>query len=163
MWPSFFLIAVIALLAVGRGLYLVGRDDRKARPWSIVAGVAAVALPVSIVAHNVISGLTGRDEVLSFLLAVLVVPAGFAIGAFGAGIVTWRRDRTLGGAMALSGAGMGVFLAYMMVALAVTTIGGGSLDYEGPIESVVVSAAAIALITGALGVTWSFRGRTLAI
>jgi hypothetical protein len=157
-WGVFIIVAIVSMLAVAVELYPVARRDRAARPWAILAAASALAVPAAIVVHNVASALIGGEEAVSFILALLVAPAGFAIGTLGAGVVSLRSDRTLGGRILLAGLGLAIFAGYMLFALVVTTIEGGNPPYQAVLEPFALLAAALAMAAGAIGTAWSLIG-----
>lgn len=157
-WGVFIIVAVISMLAVAVELYPVARRDRAARPWAILAAASALALPAAIVVHNVASALIGGEEAVSFILALLVAPAGFAIGTLGAGVVTLRSDKTLGARILLAGFGLAIFAGYMLFALVVTTVEGGNPPYQAILEPLALLAAAVAMAAGAIGTALRLMG-----
>ncbi|MBN1787294.1 MAG: hypothetical protein JW806_02760 [Sedimentisphaerales bacterium] len=67
------------------------------RIFFILTGISAAAVPVCAILHNVIYGLFfhgkgGEDEVVFFVLAVLVFPALFILGSLG-GIISGITGR----------------------------------------------------------------------
>jgi hypothetical protein len=157
-WGVFIIVAVISMLGVAVELYPVARRDRAAGPWAILAAASAVAVPAAIVVHNVASALIGGEEAVSFTLALLVAPAGFAIGTLGAGVVTLRSDRTLGARIMLAGLGLAIFAGYMLFALVVTTIEGRNPPYQAIVEPFALLAAALAMAAGAIGTALGLMG-----
>lgn len=158
-WAVFTIVAVISMLAVAIELYPVARREPKARPWAILAAASAFAVPAAIVLHNVVSALIGGEEAISFMLAILVGPIGFAIGTLGAGLVTLRSNRTLGARIMLAGAGLGILAAYSLFALVITTIERGNPPYQAIIEPIALLAAAVAMAAGAIGAALSLLGQ----
>ena len=55
----------------------------KLRKFLILTGVSATGLFISILFHNLVSGLFKIEEPLFFLLAIIVCPIGFLIGVVG--------------------------------------------------------------------------------
>jgi hypothetical protein len=86
-----------ALLSLGVYVFLWWRSRRPGAaalgtlsPWTrrflwLMAG-AAITFPVAVVLHNVVSGLLGIEEPVFFVLAVVVAPLAFFIGAVGAAV-----------------------------------------------------------------------------
>jgi hypothetical protein len=157
-WGVFIIVAIVSMLVVAVELYPVARRDRAARPWAILAAASAVAVPVSIVVHNVASAVIGGQEAVSFILALLVAPAGFAVGTLAAGIVTLRSDKTLGARIMLAGLGLAIFAGYMLFALVVTAIEGSNPPYQAVVEPFALLAAALAMAAGAIGTALSLIG-----
>ena len=157
-WGVFIIVAIVSMLAVAIELYPVARRDRAARPWAILAAASAVAVPTAILLHNVASALIGGEEAVSFILALLVAPAGFATGTLGAGVATLRSDRTLGLRILLAGAGLAIFAGYMLFALVVTTIEGRNPPYQAIVEPLALVTAALAMGAGAIGTALRLTG-----
>ncbi len=82
-------IAVFLLLGV---LLIVLTVKTKAggrfKKFLLLTGSSAVGLPVFAVLHNVVSGLFDIEEAVFFILATLVCPLGFLIGAVGTIVLT---------------------------------------------------------------------------
>jgi len=53
------------------------------KTFLIVAGTALGAFVVSVVLHNVLSGLLGTEEPVFFIIAVLIAPLAFLVGILG--------------------------------------------------------------------------------
>jgi len=63
---------------------------RAPRGWTklflAIASVSAIAFPVCAVLHNAVDAVFHVEEPVFFLLAVIVAPAGIAVGLLGAAI-----------------------------------------------------------------------------
>lgn len=147
-WSLFIPVLAISLLLLAAILGVKARSIAAVRPWMVVTVLAALAFPLSIVLHNVLSGVTGGEEGISFVVALLVAPLGFTIGLLGGALAVRARERELGSWLLLAGGGVALFALYMLFALVVTTIEGGNPPYQAPIESVVMPVSALAVTTG---------------
>jgi hypothetical protein len=80
----FFISAGVFLLCLGVTL-LVLTIKRKTsglrKNFLLLVGASAAALPVFVILHNLVSGLFGIEEAVFFILATLVCPIGFLVGA----------------------------------------------------------------------------------
>lgn len=162
MWPLFVPLMLAAMLVIGAVLMLVARTSSVGRRWIVLAVASIIALPSAIVFHNVASALIGGEEGVSFVLALIVAPAGVAAGTFGAGVAIARleRWRGLGRALVLAASGIGLLFAYAAFALVVTTIERGNPAYQGQIEAFVLPVSATAMTVGAIWAVAAFvRGR----
>jgi hypothetical protein len=102
--PMFVLLAmacVFFVLGIVQVVLSVKIKEAKVKKlFFILAGASAAGIPVCAVLHNVVYGLffagkTG-DEAVFFILAVLVCPILFAVGALGSVIcciVDWKKPR----------------------------------------------------------------------
>jgi len=83
-----FLLLVGAAVIAAVVLFLLYR--RTPRGWTKaflgIAGVSAIAFPVCAVLHNAVDAVFHVEEPVFFLLAVIVAPAGIAVGPLGAAI-----------------------------------------------------------------------------
>jgi hypothetical protein len=89
--PLVFLIACIALVALGVILIVLSvrrKLNGAIRSFLLLTGAAAVALPVAIVLHNVVS----IEEPVFFILATVVCPIGFLVGFVGTIVIAIRRQ-----------------------------------------------------------------------
>lgn len=65
----------------------------------LLTGLSIVAFVVSVVAHNAISAWLQVEEPVFFIIAVLLCPIAFLVGAVGSVVLalkraTWRKPRT---------------------------------------------------------------------
>ena len=158
-WPVFFGVVVLCGVVVAIELWLVARSEPGVRPWAVIAAGSAAAVPLAIVAHNVLSALIQGEEAISFILALFVAPAGLMVGAIGGGLALLRHDRDLGASILLYATGMGLFAAYALFALIVTSIVGENPSYQRAIEIVVLSIAALAMSVGVIGTARALMSR----
>ena len=59
----------------------------------LLAGASGVGLPVSTFLHNAVSGLFNIEEPVFFIIAILVCPIGFLVGAVGTIVLTIKRKQ----------------------------------------------------------------------
>jgi hypothetical protein len=79
----FFLLSV-ALIVLTIKIKIGG----KLKKFLLLTGASAAGLPVFTVLHNLISGLFDIEEPVFFILATLVCPLGFLVGAVGTIVLT---------------------------------------------------------------------------
>lgn len=151
MLPYQLIIPAVALsmLVVAAVVAIAARTTPHLRPWTIVAVLGVVAMPAAIVLHNILSAFINGEEAVSFIVALTVAPLCIAVGIIGSARVLLRERHDLGIAVSVAAAGIGVFAAYMLFALVVTTIEGGNPAYQGPIELVALPIGTLASVLGA--------------
>jgi hypothetical protein len=108
---SYFRIAAALAIAFGLlGLVLTVQTFRTSEPrlhrlFFLTTGIAAMMIPVSAVMHNLVYALCilffgdrfwsdGSDEPFFFLLAIVVCPVLFMIGAVGSAILLIKGSAT---------------------------------------------------------------------
>lgn len=105
----FFIIAGFLFLSLGIVLLVLavkGKAGGLLRKFLILTGAAAAGIPISAVLHNFIYGLfilwfgtdfwgrTGLgDEPFFFILAIIVCPLGFLVGAVGSIVLFIKKER----------------------------------------------------------------------
>lgn len=165
-WELVIPMLLVGILAIGAVVALAAREVPAVRPWAVGAALAVVAMPVAIVLHSVLSALVGGEEAITFIIALVVAPAGITIGTLGAAFAlrSDARFATVGASLALAGAGLLLFSAYTIFALVVTTLEGGNPPYQAPVESIMVPLAIAATVGGAIlaVVTLAIRPRGFA-
>ena len=106
----FYVAAVLAIIFGLLGLLLAVltlrlQEPRLHRILFLMTGVSAAGIPISVVLHNLIYALgivffgkgfwqDGSDEPFFFILAIIVCPALFVIGAVGSTVVLVRFQMT---------------------------------------------------------------------
>jgi hypothetical protein len=144
------LSVALAMVVVAIVLAIAARGTPRLRPWVTITALGVVAMPAAIVLHNVLSAIVGGDEGVSFIVALMVAPSCIAVGVIGAAVVLLRERHDLGVAVCVAAAGIGLFAAYMVFALIVTTIEGRNPDYQGLVELALLPLGTLAAIGGAL-------------
>ncbi len=96
----FVVPAVLALGVVflGLGVTLViltvkAKVGGMLKKFLLLAGASIVGFLISGILHNVISGLTNFEEPVFFIIAIIVCPIGFLVGAIGSIVLTIKRIR----------------------------------------------------------------------
>lgn len=106
----FPLAAVLAVIFGLIGVAIVLLTLRLKEPllhrlFSLVTGISAAAIPISVILHNLVYALCivffgegfwqgGSDEPFFFILAIIVFPALFVIGAVGSTVLLIRTKMT---------------------------------------------------------------------
>ncbi|MFC1629763.1 hypothetical protein ACFL11_00865 [Patescibacteria group bacterium] len=84
-WTFFFALGLALIV-----LTLKKKVEGSLKKFLLLTGASAVGFPVFVILHNVVDGLLNVEEPFFFLLAVIVCPLGFLVGAIGA-IVLFRK------------------------------------------------------------------------
>jgi hypothetical protein len=88
-------IAVFFLLGVTLLVLTVKTKVRgMLKGFLLLTGASPVAMLVFGILHNVISGLAHFEEPVCFLIAVIVCPIAFLVGAIGSIVVTVKKSGT---------------------------------------------------------------------
>jgi len=84
-------------------LTIKGKTRGIFRKFQLLTGASAIGIPVSILLHNLVYGLfihffgaefwNGGDEPAFFILAIIVCPIGFLVGAVGSIVLAIKRSR----------------------------------------------------------------------
>jgi hypothetical protein len=82
----FFLLGVTMIV-----LTIKTKVGAKIKRFLLLTGASAAGLPLFVVLHNVISGLFNIEEAVFFILATLVCPLGFLVGAIGTIVLTVKN------------------------------------------------------------------------
>lgn len=163
MWHVFIPVALVSTLVIGIVIASAVRDVTAARRWVTIAVVGIAAFPVAIVVHNVLSAIMGREEAVSFVIALLVAPGFMAVGTLGAALALARDPRLaqVGRPILLGGAGVALFALYALLGPAITVISGEDKALQAVVEAVVLPLSAGALAVGAaLGALARLRVRS---
>lgn len=108
---SFSIIAILAFIASLLGILLIVftlhlKEDKKHKFFFILTGASIIGIPIFAILHNLVYGLfiyffgadfwnrtaSGGDEAFFFILALLVCPICFIIGAVGS-VVVLLKDK----------------------------------------------------------------------
>jgi hypothetical protein len=151
IWLVFIPVMVLATVLVGIVATLVARAHPTVRLAATVTALSAVGMPVAIVLHNVASAWIGTDDPVTFILALLVAPMGFALGAFVlAGGVEREQPRSLmARGFTIAGSGVSLMVAYTVFTFVVALVDLRP-DYQDAIERLVLPFAALVTSVGAV-------------
>jgi len=151
-WPLVILGLMVSAIILALVLATAAQRIPAARRWAILATASAVAIPLAVVLHNVLSAITGGEEAVSFILALVIAPIGFMIALLGGGLAIAGDpgEHDLATSLLIAAMGMAIFGAYGLFALVVTAMYGGTPPYQEAVEDVVVPVSVIALAAGAL-------------
>ena len=89
-----FFVLIGAFFALGLAVVILTIKQKvkgKLKFFLILAGAAAAGFVASVILHNLLSALLRIEEPVFFLIAVLVCPAAFLIGAVGSIILLIKR------------------------------------------------------------------------
>ncbi|HKY49879.1 MAG TPA: hypothetical protein VJP45_01350 [Candidatus Limnocylindria bacterium] len=119
------------------------------RKWVTTAVVGIAAFPAAIVVHNVLSAIVGGEEVVSFVIALLVAPGVMAVGTLGAARALTRHARfaPVGRSLVVAGSGLAVFALYALL-VPVIRLGADS-DIPAALDAIVLPLSGAALAIGA--------------
>ncbi len=84
--PAIFLSATVVFVLLGVALLFLTVKTKVGgilKKFLLLTGASAVGLPVSILLHNAVYGLFNIEEPVFFIMATLVCPIGFLVGAVG--------------------------------------------------------------------------------
>ncbi|HXZ30432.1 MAG TPA: hypothetical protein VEG43_04635 [Dehalococcoidia bacterium] len=84
----FFLLGVTLLV-----LTIKTKVRGMLKGFLLLTGASPVAMLVFGILHNVISGLMNFEEPVCFLIAVIVCPVGFLVGAVGSIVLAVKKSR----------------------------------------------------------------------
>jgi hypothetical protein len=68
--------------------------ERRLKKFLLLTEASFVGLPVFGILHNAVSGLTNFEEPVFFILAIIVCPVGFLVGAIGSIVLRVKKSRT---------------------------------------------------------------------
>jgi len=94
LWLFFISGAAFFLLGVAL-IFLTVKEkvSGMSKKFFILTGASAVGLPVFALLHNVVSGLFNIEEPVFFIMATLVCPIGFLVGAVGSVVLAIKNKR----------------------------------------------------------------------
>jgi hypothetical protein len=151
MWQVFIPVVLVSSVVVGVVVASTVREVAATRRWATVAVIGIAAFPVAIVLHNVLSALFGGEEVVSFVVALLVAPGFMAVGTLGVARALTRDERfaQVGAWLVVACGGLALFAIYAVAAVTVTALVRGSPPLQAPIEAVALPLTAAAIALGA--------------
>jgi len=88
---AIFLILGVALLV----LTIKKKVEGNLKKFLLLTGASAAGLPVFAVLHNVVSGLFNIEEPVFFILATMVCPISFLVGAIGTIVLTTKNKSSV--------------------------------------------------------------------
>ena len=106
VYIGFLIFCGALLLSLGITLLVLtikGKTRGIFRKFQLLTGASAAGVPVSIALHNAVYGLfiyffgaefwNGGDEPFFFIMAIVVCPLGFLVGAVGSIVLSIRKSR----------------------------------------------------------------------
>ncbi|MFC1592794.1 hypothetical protein ACFL4C_02140 [Candidatus Omnitrophota bacterium] len=94
--PAIFLSAIVVFVLLGVALLFLTLKTKVGgilKKFLLLTGASAVGMPVSILLHNVVSGLFNIEEPVFFITALFVCPIGFLVGAVGTIVLGIKSKR----------------------------------------------------------------------
>jgi len=94
--PAIFLSAIVVFVLLGVALLFLTVKTKVGgilKNFLLLTGASAVGLPVSVLLHNVVSGLFDIEEPVFFIMATLVCPIGFLVGAVGSVVLAIKNKQ----------------------------------------------------------------------
>ena len=94
--PAIFLPAIVVFVLLGMALLFLTVKTKVGgilKKFLLLTGASAVGLPVFILLHNVVSGLFDIEEPVFFIMATIVCPIGFLVGAVGTIVLAIKHKR----------------------------------------------------------------------
>ena len=86
----------VAFLGLGVTLLIVtvkARVGGMLKKFLLLTGASIMGLPVFGILHNAVSGLFNTEEPVFFIIAIIVCPIGFLVGAIGSIVLTIKGIR----------------------------------------------------------------------
>ena len=87
----------VALIGLGVTLLVLTaktKVERRLKKFLLLTEASFVGLPIFGILHNVVSGLTNFEEPVFFILATIVCPIAFLVGAIGSIVLRVKSSRT---------------------------------------------------------------------
>ncbi len=84
----FFLLGLVLLILIVRA-----KPDRLLKRFLMLTGSSAVGIFLSILLHNLFSGLLGLEEPVFFMMAIFIFPLAYLVGIIGSIILIVRRKK----------------------------------------------------------------------
>ncbi len=94
--PAIFLAAIVVSVLLSVALLFLTVKTKVGgilKKFLLLAGASAVGLPVFALLHNVVSGLFNIEEPVFFIMATLVCPIGFLVGAVGSVVLAIKNKQ----------------------------------------------------------------------
>ena len=149
-WWLFVPVMVLATMLVGIVAALTAQAHPAVRFAATVSALSAVAMPVAIVLHDVASAWLGTDDAVTFIVALLVAPAAFALGTFvlARDLDAEQRHSAIARAFTIAASGVSLMVANVVFDL-VAGMFGELPEYAAAVEDVVLPVAALVTAIGA--------------
>ncbi len=94
--PAIFLAAIVVSVLLSVALLFLTVKTKVGgilKKFLLLTGASAVGLPVFVLLHNVVSGLFNIEEPVFFIMATLVCPIGFLVGAVGSVVLAIKNKQ----------------------------------------------------------------------
>ncbi|HEY6957536.1 MAG TPA: hypothetical protein VI814_01795 [Candidatus Limnocylindria bacterium] len=150
IWWLFVPVMVLATMLVGIVATLAARVHPIIRFAATVSALSAVAMPVAIVLHNITSAWIGADDAVTFIVALLVAPAAFALGTFvlARDLEKDERRSAMARGFTIAASGVSLMVAYVVFDLVIAMFGDVP-EYVAVVEAIVLPVAALVTAVGA--------------
>ena len=90
-WVAFFILGLALIVSIKKKK--VEGLQGWLKKFLLLTGASAVGFLVFVILHNAVYGLFGVEEPFFFILAVIVCPLGFLVGAIGTVVLLKKRKR----------------------------------------------------------------------
>jgi len=95
---GYIFVISAGIIITGLGVTLLvltakAKAERRFKAFLLLTEASFVGLPISGILHNAISGLTHFEEPFFFIIAAIVCPIGFLVGAIGSIVLTIKGIR----------------------------------------------------------------------
>ncbi len=94
--PAILLPAMVVFVLLGAALLFLTVKTKVGgilKKFLLLTGSSAVGLPVFVLLHNVVSDLFNIEEPVFFIIATMVCPIGFLVGAVGSIVLAIKNKR----------------------------------------------------------------------
>jgi hypothetical protein len=148
-WDVYVVTVMLASLVIaGEAVYAMA-SYRRTRTFGLITVLGVVAFPVAVLIHNVLSGLLGTDEAVSFIIGAVVAPAAITIGALGIAFSLRTAHAVASAGFAIFAAGLAIFPLYLISTFVLTAVEGDVMSQETfaatmlPVSLAVITAGVI--------------------
>jgi hypothetical protein len=91
-------VPIVGLVFLGLGLTLViltvkAKIAGMLNKFLLLIGASALGLPVLGILHNLVSALLNAEEPVFFIIAIIICPIGFLVGAIGSIVLAIKSNR----------------------------------------------------------------------
>ena len=96
---GYIFVSSSGVIIIGLGVTLLvltakTKVERRLKNFLLLTEASFVGLPVFGILHNAVSGLTNFEEPVFFILAIIVCPIAFLVGAIGSIVLRVKKSRT---------------------------------------------------------------------